>query len=139
MWTKTHSVVTRAVSAEQMWKLFADVNNWQSWDEGIEFAKMEGPFEKGNHFTLRPKGGPTVKIELVETVPNRKFTDLTRFPLAKMYGEHLFETTPDGLKITTTMTVKGLLSFLWVKLVAQNIVDGLPEEMQVQIKTASKL
>ena len=56
-----------------------------------------------------------------------------------MYGEHTFEDTPNGLKITTTMKVQGILSFLWVKIVAQKIVEGLPNDMQDQIKSASKL
>lgn len=139
MWTKSHAVVTREVTKEQMWKLFADVNNWQTWDDTIEFAKLEGKFEKGNHFIFQPKGGPKLKLEIVEAIENQKFTDLTKFPLAKMYGEHTFEDTPHGLKITTTMSVKGILGFLWIKLVAQKIVDGLPKEMQNQIKAASKL
>jgi hypothetical protein len=139
MWTKSHSIVTKDVTKEQMWKLFADVNNWHTWDTGIEYAKMTGKFEKGNFFELKPKGGPKIKIELVETIENHKFIDLTKFPLAKMNGEHTFEETPNGLKITTTMTVKGFLSFLWVKLVAKNIADGLPKEMPEQIKFASKL
>ncbi len=139
MWSKSYSIVTAEVTKEQMWKLFADVNNWHTWDEGIEFAKMQGKFEKGNHFLLKPKGGPKLNIELIETIENVKFVDLTKFPLAKMYGEHLFEETPQGLKITTTMKVEGLLAFLWIKLVAKGIVDGLPHEMQMQIKTASKL
>ena len=139
MWTKSHSVVTQEATKEQMWKLFADVNNWHHWDKGIEYAKMEGKFESGNHFELKPKGGPKVKIELVETIENHKFVDLTKFPLAKMYGEHTFEETPNGLKITTSMKVKGLLSFLWVKLVAKNIADGLKEEMPEQVKFAGKL
>ena len=56
-----------------------------------------------------------------------------------MYGEHTFEETPNGLKLTTTMTVKGILSFLWVKIVAQKIVDTLQEDMLQQIKTAKNL
>ncbi len=139
MWTRTHSIVTKEVTKEQMWKLFADVNNWHKWDTGIEFAKMEGKFEKGNHFQLKPKGGPKVNIELVETIENKKFVDFTKFPLAKMYGEHTFEETPNGLKITTTMKVEGLLSFVWIKLVAQGIVNSLPVEMGQQVKFASKL
>ncbi len=139
MWTKTHSIVTKEVTKEQMWKLFADVNNWHKWDTGIEFAKMEGKFEKGNHFQLKPKGGPKVNIELVETIENKKFVDFTKFPLAKMYGEHTFEETPNDLKITTTMKVVGLLSFVWIKLVAQGIVNSLPVEMGQQVKFASKL
>ena len=139
MWIKSYSVVTNEVTAEQMWKLFSDVNNWHTWDKEIEWAKMEGEFSKGNHFMMRPKGGPNVKIKLVETTPNKSFTDFTKFPLAKMYGTHTFENTSEGLKITTTMKVQGILDFLWIKLVAQKIVDGLPIEMQVQIQTAKLL
>ena len=139
MWTKSHSIVTKDATKEQLWKLFANVNEWHTWDEGIEYAKLEGKFEKGNHFMLRPKGGPNVKVEFLETVENKMFLDVTKFPLAKMYDEHLFEETSQGLKITNTITVKGILSFLWVKIVAQKIADALPTDMQQQIKSASKL
>lgn len=139
MWTKSHSIVTKEVTKQQMWNLFADVNNWHTWDTGIEFAKLEGKFEKGNHFMFQPKGGPKLKIGIVEAVENKKFTDFTKFPLAKMYGEHTFEDTSNGLKITTTMKVEGLLGFLWVKIVAQKIADALPADMKEQIKAASKL
>lgn len=139
MWTRSHSIVTREVTKEQMWKLFADVNNWQTWDEGIEFAKLEGKFEKGNFFMLRPKGGPDVKVELLETEENKMFLDVTKFPLAKMYDKHTFEETQEGLKITNTITVRGVLGFLWRKIVAQKIVDALPEGMQIQIKAAKSL
>jgi hypothetical protein len=37
------------------------------------------------------------------------------------------------------MRVEGLLSFLWIKLVAQDIVNDLPVEMEEQVKLASKL
>ena len=139
MWKRSYSIVTKEVTAKQIWNLFADVNNWHTWDHGIEFARMEGKFEKGNHFLLRPKGGPNVKVELTETVVNKKFTDVTKFPLAKMYDEHQFEETPEGLKISNTISVKGILGFLWVKLVAQKIVDNLPNDVQQQIKAAKKL
>ncbi|MCE9501115.1 MAG: polyketide cyclase [Leptospira sp.] len=139
MWTKQHSVVTKKVSKEQMWKLFANVNNWELWDPGIEYAKMNGKFEQGNHFILRPKGGPEIKIKIIETILNKKFVDLTEFPLAKMYGEHTFEDTKEGLRITTKMTVTGPLGFLWRKIVAEGIVKGLPSDMETQITVASKL
>lgn len=88
---------------------------------------------------FQPKGGPKLKLQIVEATENKSFTDFTQFPLAKMYGAHTFEETPEGLKLTTTMTVTGPLGFLWRKLVAQKIVDALPEDMQHQIKTAKKL
>ena len=139
MWSRSHSIVTHEVTKEQMWKLFADVNHWHTWDAGVEYAQLEGKFEQGNHFMFQPKGGPKLKIGIVEATENKSFTDYTKFPLAKMYGEHTFEETPNGLKLTTTMTVKGILSFLWVKIVAQKIVDTLQEDMLQQIKTAKNL
>ncbi|PSL43132.1 polyketide cyclase/dehydrase/lipid transport protein [Chitinophaga niastensis] len=139
MWSKSHTIVTKEVTKEQMWKLFADVNSWHTWDKGIEYARIDGEFKKGNHFLLKPKKGPKVKIKILETIENKRFTDLTHFPLAKMYGDHTFEETAAGLKITVTMTVSGVLGFLWRKIVAQEIVDGLPEDMQNQVTFASKL
>lgn len=139
MWTKSHTIVTKEATKEQMWKLFSDVNNWHKWDKGIDYAKIEGKFEQGNFFELKPKGNGKVKIELYKTIENQKFIDLTKFPLAKMYGEHTFEETPEGLKITTKMSVEGILGFLWRKIVAEDIVNGLPQEMVEQVKYASKL
>jgi len=139
MWTGSHVVITKEVTKEQMWKLFSDVNNWQTWDESIEFAHLDGKFEQGNFFVFQPKGGPKIKLKILEAIENYKFVDLTTFPFAKMYGDHTFEETPDGLKLTTTMKVEGFLGFLWKKLVAQKIVDDLPKDMAIQIKAASKL
>lgn len=138
-WTKSHVMVTKAVTATQLWKLFADVNNWHTWDKGIEYARMEGAFEQGNTFKFRPKGGPEVNIRLKEVQGPFRFVDETRFFGARMFGEHLFEPTPDGLRLTTTMTVTGPLTFLWVKLVASKIVAGLPADMQIQVETAARI
>ncbi len=138
MWKRSHSVVSRAVTKSQIWNLFADVNNWQTWDEGIEYAKLDGIFEEGNTLKLRPKGGPELTVSLLRVVVNERFIAMTKFPLARMYDDHTFEETSDGLKITITISVKGILGFLWVRLVAKQLADALPSDMEAQIKAASK-
>ncbi|MDR2146782.1 MAG: SRPBCC domain-containing protein [Tannerella sp.] len=126
MWQKSYSVVTKDVTREQMWRMWSDVNHWTAWDKSIESASMDGKFEAGNFYNFQPKGSSNIKIKIHETVENQSFTDLTVFPLAKMYGKHTFEQTENGLRVTTTMTVVGILGFLWRKIVAQKIVDDLP-------------
>ena len=79
MWTRSYSLETNEVTKEQMWRLFSNVNDWHLWDDGIEYAKIEGNFLKGNFFELKPKGGPKVKIELLETIENKMFLDLSGF------------------------------------------------------------
>lgn len=139
MWIKSHSITTKLVSKEQIWALISNVNNWHTWDDTVEHAELLGDFKVGTYFKLKPKGGPNVKIKLIEVNAPFKFVDQTNFPLAKMNGEHTYEDTPEGLKITVTMKVEGLLSFLWVKLVAQDIVNHLPDDINNQIQAASKL
>jgi hypothetical protein len=136
MWTRSYSVVTKEVTKEQMWKMWSDVNHWTTWDKSLELASMDGKFEAGNFYNFQPKGGPKMKIKIHETVENQSFTDLTTFPLAKMYGKHTFEQTSDGLRVTTTMTVVGILGFLWRKIVAQKIVNDLPKDIEIQINAA---
>ena len=76
---------------------------------------------------------------MLETVTNKSFLDVTPFPLAKMYDNHTFEETPEGLKITNTISVKGMLAFVWAKLVASDIVKALPGDVKKQIEAAAKL
>ena len=139
MWQKSYSVVTREVTREQLWKLTTDINRWKQWDDTVEDSRLLGEFRAGDYFMLKPAGGPRVKIQLLEIVPFRKFVDLTRFPLARMYGEHVYEETAQGLKITVTMTVKGLLGPVWVRLVAGGIVANLEKDVANQIQNARKL
>ncbi len=139
MWTGSYSIVTNEVTKEQLWKLTTDIDNWKNWDDTVEYSKLLGGFAVGQYFMLKPKGGPTVKIKLIEIETFKKFIDLTTFPFATMYGEHLYEETAQGLKITITMTVRGLLSKLWVKLVAKDIVDHLPQDIANQIAHAKML
>lgn len=139
MLTKSYTFITKEVTAEQIWKLMADVNNWKRWDSSVDFSELHGEFKMGTFFTLKPKGAPKVKIELVEVRPNSYFKDFTSFPFAKMYGEHSYESTPEGLKLTITMSISGPLAFLWNKIVMKDIVSHLPEDIRLQISEAKKL
>lgn len=139
MWTKSHSITTKEATKEQMWKLFTDINNWHVWNNEIEFAKLDGKFEAGNHYLIQPKNGRIVKVELLEVVDNKHCLEFGAFPLAKMYYDHILEETSSGLKITSTITMKGLLSFLWIQLVVKKIAATMPAHVHEQIKVASKL
>ncbi len=139
MITKTISITTKEIHAEHIWKLMTDVNNWKNWDPSVEDARLHGEFTAGNFFTLKPKGGPTVNVHLLEVHPTSYFKDVTNFPLAKMYDEHWYEDTPEGLKITSTLTMRGPLSFLWYQIVMKDIVKHLSDDIRLQINEAKKV
>ncbi|TAK73197.1 MAG: polyketide cyclase [Gammaproteobacteria bacterium] len=136
MWTKTHSKVYQGIKKEDIWRIWADVNNWPKWDKELESCEMKGSFEERNQFILKPKGGPKVKITLSEVKPNEKFTDYCKFIGATMYDMHELEETSDGLRITNTIMVSGPLGFIWVYLVAKGVANSVPKQMDALVELA---
>ena len=136
MWTKTYSKVVDDVSTEQVWKVWSDVNQWHTWQDDIEYAQLEGEFKAGNAFRFKPKGGPNINIELTEVKKNAVFVDLTRFFLAKMYDSHELIERGNQLEIKTTLRLEGPLSFVWRKLVVDDIAKGLQEQTERLIAKA---
>lgn len=140
MITKTYSKKIQNVDIGELWKTWVDVNKWSTWQDDIDYAVLVGEFREGNNFTLKPKGGPKVKIKLLKVLPQKQFIDLTTFPLAKMYGDHEFIALGENeVEIRTTMSIEGPLAFLWNKLVMTDIVNKLESQTESLIKvTASR-
>jgi len=136
MWTRSFSKVYEGIKREDIWKLWTDVNGWTRWHGDLDSCTLEGQFEVGNHFFLKPKGMGAVKILLTAIEEGVSFTDCTSFFGAKMYDTHSLEETPQGLKMTNTVVVTGPLKWLWVKLVAQNVADSVPSEMEALVHLA---
>ena len=126
----------KGVSKEDIYALWSNVNDWASWNSDIESAKLEGAFEEGSYFTMVLVGGQKVRIQLFKIESNKMFTDVTTFPLAKMYGIHEIIEKEDELELRATIKIEGLLSFVWKKLVANKIANKLGEDMDRLIQVA---
>jgi hypothetical protein len=51
-----------------------------------------------------------------------------------MYGCHEFITHSDELEIRTSVSIEGYLSFLWRKIVAENVANGMAEQTEALIE-----
>ncbi len=139
MWTRVYSKFYQGVKKEDVWRVWADVNNWPKWHDDLDYCKMNGPFEAGNKFILKPKRGPAVKIELMEVIRENTFTDCTKFFGAEMCNTHSVEEKDGGLLLSNKLVVTGPLKWLWIKLVAQNVANTVPEEMDALAAVARGL
>lgn len=139
MWSKTQKIVTKDVTAEQMWKIYQNIESFSTWDKGIEWTQLHGEFAVGTHYTLKPKGWPAADIEIIHLIENEEFDDLTYFFWATMYGYHRLRETDDWLEISVTMEVRWWMSWFWVMIVADGIIKELPDTFTRQIQIASKL
>ena len=128
MWTASYSKHVPGLTAAQVWKVWSDVDQWHTWQDDIDSARMLGEFKAGGKFHFKPKGGPNLTLELTEVREGETFTDLTRFPLARMYDSHDLVEDADGVEIRLRMRLEGPLSFVWRKLVAEDVARGFEEQ-----------
>jgi len=53
-----HTVETTATPT-QIWQVWQDVENWNSWDHETESSRLDGPFQAGITGWLKPKKWPS--------------------------------------------------------------------------------
>ncbi len=137
MWTTTVTRTTTA-SKQRIWSLWQDVANWNTWDHEIESVELFGNFQVGTKGVLKPLGGPKTKFEILECVPLQTFTDRSYLPMCKMDFKHSIKETAHGLEITHQVTMTGLTTFLFSKVIGKNVEKGLPTAVEKLIALAEK-
>lgn len=136
MWQRIYCKSFQDIKPKAIWHVWTDINNWSTWNPGIEYCTLKEPFALGSSFTLKPIGAPAVQVKLVAVEPQRMFTDCTFFLGAKMYGMHTIEETEQGINLTTTVTITGPLGFLWRTLVGKKVAAKMAEQTDALIERA---
>ena len=137
MWSSSYTQKVTGISVQRIWDVYSDVENWPSWQDDVQFAHLDGPFEGGGVIRFKPKGGPKVRIELNEVEAPSRFVDTTRFPLARMIDVHEFVESEEGVEIRNTTSVEGPLAWVWRKLVAEGVANSCPEQTSQLVARAA--
>ena len=128
MWAKEVSIKSNACK-EQIWKLWADVPNWYTWDDQVLSSSLNGDFKFGQTGELVPKGGPKSKFELVEVSSKKSFTSRSKLPIGTMDFIHKMEEREGQLIITHKVQISGMLTFLFSRLIGNKIIKELPRAL----------
>ncbi len=132
-----HTVKTKA-SPAAIWKIWEDVSHWNSWDHGIEYSSIEGPFAVGTTGILKPKGGPFVHTKLTVVEPLRTFVDESKLPLAKIIVSHFLNVSDGITEVTHQIEMTGPLAFFFAFLIGRNMKKNLPNEMMALVEKAER-
>ena len=95
MWTTEYRQSTDA-APETLWSVLGDVDNWGSWNAGIETIAMDGPLAVGATFQMKPPGEDTVSSTIAELEQNRLLTDVTDLGDLVVRVAHRLDPLPDG-------------------------------------------
>lgn len=133
-----HTVETTA-SPGAIWQIWEDVAHWNSWDHGIEFSRIEGPFQTGTTGVLKPKGGPLVHTKLTRVEPMKLFIDEAQLTLARIIVSHSLNESAGKTLVTHEIKMQGPLAFLFAFLLGRTMKKNLPDEMRALVKKAEAL
>ena len=95
VWRGEYGIETSA-TADMIWSIFRDVPGWKTWNVGIEHIDIDGPFEAGTWFTMKPPGEDSLRSKLVEVRENACFVDETRLGDLAITVAHRIESLGAG-------------------------------------------
>jgi ligand-binding SRPBCC domain-containing protein len=130
-----HTEFTTA-TAEQIWPYYADPTRWPEWDHALAKASLDGPLVVGTSGRIHPVKGPRVSFTMTEVTAHRSFSDVTRFPFARITFTHVIAPTDSGCQLTHRFQVTGPLAPVFGVLIGRAIAAELPTAMRTLARLA---
>ena len=137
MWVIEISRQTTATK-EQIWNLWADVANWNSWDSTVKYSELYGDFRVGTKGMVKLAGGPKSKFVITDCKPLESFTNRSFLPLCKVDFTLILVEMQNGLLITYRQEMTGFLTFFFSKVLGKMMAKGLPKGIEDLITYAEK-
>ena len=131
-------------TADAVWRRYADVASWPTWDAGVRACTLDGPFTAGTTGRLVPADGPAVRFTVSRVEPGRGFADRSalphpRLPLATLAFEHTLAPLPGGgTRITHRVRAEGLLGTVVARLLGPKLAEGLPVAVRALARLAER-
>ncbi len=129
-WRFEHSADSTA-DPHAVWRHYVDVEHWCDWSrEGVQWSRIDGPFEVGTKGKSKPPGSPALSFRLVAVEPDSEFASEVRMPGARLRFEHILEPRESGSRITHRVALEGPLAFLYARMVRKGTERGLPDGVE---------
>lgn len=133
-----HTVETTATPT-QIWRVWQDVENWNSWDYDLESSGIKGPFQVGTTGYLKFKDNPLLKTLLTCVEPLKMFVQEAKLPLATVVMTHIISNIEGKTYVTIQTEIRGLFAFFYIILLGFSIRKKVPIEVQAMLKKAKAL
>ena len=133
--------VTRKTTAdrEQVWDLWADVQNRTRWDADLEYATLNGPFRAGSTGEVKLEGQPAREFLITYCEPLEGYTDRFFLPFyGKMDWHHTIRETRGGREVTFKIEVSGPSALILAPIMRKILQDDLPPTVDKLVSLAEE-
>ena len=119
------------IDRDRLFQALTDLKRWPAWDDDIQAVDCDTPVRAGARFAIRLKDGTTVALAVEALEAPGLFIDQARLPLARMLSRHDLVPAEGGRTLLRhVIETSGPLAWLWDRLVARKIVEGLPRQAE---------
>jgi uncharacterized protein YndB with AHSA1/START domain len=137
MWTHEHTAET-ATSPEAIWQILSDLDQWATWDASMEWVQLQGPFQAGSRFTMKPKGQDPITSVILEATENRAYADQTDLGEVTLRFSHTLQPLEGGgTKITHRLEITGPTADQLGPELGPAITEDFPEAMDALLARAA--
>ncbi len=136
MWKTEHSEETTA-SPDAVWRLLQDAEGWSSWNPGLSWARLDGPFQNGATGRTKPVKGPEGTFTVMEVREGFAFVNEANLPGARL--RFLHRITPigdDRVRVMLGATIEGPMSRLYGLMFGRNIAGYMPTAVKQLVARA---
>ena len=137
MWHAQHTLET-TTPPESIWRCWTDVPGWPDWDDGLEWATLQGPLAVGASGVLKCRGGERVSFRVTEFIEGRSFTCLGRQLGADVTFVHRLEPSSLGTRLTHRVEARGPLAWFLRLTLGRRLRESLPRAARKLAHLAEK-
>jgi hypothetical protein len=123
---------------EQLWKLWADVAHWNTWDSTVKSSELYGDFTVGTKGVVKLAVGPKSKFVITDCNPFESFTNRSFLPLCKVDFTLTLVETQKGVLVTYRQVMTGFLTFFFSAVMGKAMTKGLTKGIEDLITNAEK-
>jgi hypothetical protein len=138
MWEVEHSIETSATQ-QAIWRLWADVSGWPTWNGDIERIELLGPFAAGSTIRMTPIGQDTVELRIAEAVEPELFVDEADLGEIVVRTSHRVEPLQgERARITYRMEITGPAADTLGPQIGPEISGDFPQTLAALVERAER-
>ncbi len=107
-----------------------DHDTWSEWSPDSEWVRLDGPVAVGTTGVLKPKGAPKTRFTISALIPDREYTDTSRFPGARLVFQHLVNRRDDLTGLDVRVTLDGPLAWFWARVLGGGFRESVPADLR---------
>lgn len=129
--------LTAPAGAAKVWELYSDINRWPDWNEAINSAELDGPFENGATGSIQVLIAPPLGFRLENVEPGESFDIVAGLGDLKVtMKQHLRDDGDGECTIKHTLVMEGGNQAM-LQTIGEMLAASIPDSMQRLLELAA--